>query len=701
VDQFVVGSVNDASSALGVNGNPRDASAPGTGAAAIFSRTNGQWSQTAYLKPLYPYNNNFGINVAIDGKWCCVTSYGGAGAGVSGVNCYRFNGVAWVVDTVVSNAMQPSSRVSWGYFGYGLSLSGSTLAVGCPGESSSLNGIVNLTTNAPQTNSNSGGVYVYTLAPGSLTWNNITTPYLFKAPNAAASDNFGFEVAISGDDLLIGAPYRDKTSVPAAVDAGDAYTAQRSNGVWGFTDQLAPKIQAVTPQNAPGVGDAFGNAVAINGDLIAVGAPFDSSAAAGVNGNAAGGPIPFSGAVYVFMRNPSGLWGLSAYLKASNPDPFDYFGTSVSLSGTTLAVGAPAESSNATGINGNQSDDSAQAAGAVYIFTLGSSWTQQAYLKASNTNTGDLFGWSLSLSGNDLAVGALWEDSAAIGVNGNQADNSAQDSGAVYHFSRNTSNQWAQFAYIKAINTDAGDHFGNHVSLNKGTLAVGAPLEDSAATGINGNRFDNSARDSGAAYVLLLNAGNWQTQAYLKASNTDAGDGFGWRVPLNGDTLAVSAYLEASAADGINGNQADDSQPGAGAAYVFTRSNAVWSQQAYVKASNSVANQLFGFSLDVDGDALYVGAPGESSNATGVNGNANNASSPASGAVFAFNRIGSSWSQFAYIKAPINTRNDQFGRSFDTNLGTMVIGEDSSSLQPDFTPNPDSDGDAHTFRFAP
>jgi hypothetical protein len=200
---------------------------------------------------------------------------------------------------------------------------------------------------------------------------------------------------------------------------------------------------------------------------------------------------------------------------------------------------------------------------------------------------------------------------------------------------------------------------------------------------------------------LLLNAGNWQTQAYLKASNTDAGDGFGWRVPLNGDTLAVSAYLEASAADGINGNQADDSQPGAGAAYVFTRSNAVWSQQAYVKASNSVANQLFGFSLDVDGDALYVGAPGESSNATGVNGNANNASSPASGAVFAFNRIGSSWSQFAYIKAPINTRNDQFGRSFDTNLGTMVIGEDSSSLQPDFTPNPDSDGDAHTFRFAP
>ena len=122
-----------------------------------------------------------------------------------------------------------------------------------------------------------------------------------------------------------------------------------------------------------------------------------------------------------------------AYLKESNTDARDYFGHSVALSGSTLAVGAWYEDSNATGVNGNQANNIARNSGAVYLFTRsGTTWSQQAYLKASNTEANDQFGTSVALSGTTLAVAAQYESSNATGVNGNEADNSAGFSGAVY-----------------------------------------------------------------------------------------------------------------------------------------------------------------------------------------------------------------------------------------------------------------------------
>ncbi|VAW69791.1 hypothetical protein MNBD_GAMMA09-635, partial [hydrothermal vent metagenome] len=127
----------------------------------------------------------------------------------------------------------------------------------------------------------------------------------------------------------------------------------------------------------------------------------------------------------------------TGYFKASNTEAGDLFGYTVSLSadGSTLAVGAPYEDSNSSGINGDQTDNSALQSGAVYLYSRsGSSWSQQAYIKASNTEASDYFGWALSLSadGNTLAVGAYREDSNASGINGDQSDNSAAQSGAVY-----------------------------------------------------------------------------------------------------------------------------------------------------------------------------------------------------------------------------------------------------------------------------
>src|SRR5207253_2675150 len=127
--------------------------------------------------------------------------------------------------------------------------------------------------------------------------------------------------------------------------------------------------------------------------------------------------------------------------------------------------------------------------------------------------------------------------------------------------------------------------------------------------------------------------------------NTDTGDFFGWPVALAGATLAIGARYEDSNATGINGNQADDSASGSGAAYVFTRSATTWSQQAYVKASNAGANDQFGLSLALAEDALVVGAPGEDSSATGIDGNQADNSASSSGAAYVFGRAGTTWSQ--------------------------------------------------------
>jgi hypothetical protein len=405
--------------------------------------------------------------------------------------------------------------------------------------------------------------------------------------------------------------------------------------------------------------DLFGLNVALSGDTLVVGAPQEASSATGANGDQADNSMQNSGAVYVFTRT-AGVWSQQAYLKASNTGPGDGFGYRVAIAADTLAVGAPYESSNATGVNGNQADNSAPRAGAVYVFTrTGNVWTQQAYLKASNTDAGDEFGIAVALGDETLAVGAWQEDSYATGINGDQADNSLAGGGAVYVFTR-TAGVWSQQAYFKASNYGGG--FGYSVALAGDTLAVGAPSESGAATGVNGDDTNNTAPAAGAVFVFTRTGGVWAQQAYVKASNTDAGDKFGHSVSLDRDTLVIGAPFEASATNGVNGDETDNSAPVAGAAYVFTRTAGVWSQQAYLKASNAGADQYFGGnSVAILRDVIAVGACLEDSNGTGINGDQGNSNAPNSGAVYLFKRSGGVWTQKAYLKASHSNPGDEFG----------------------------------------
>ena len=415
-------------------------------------------------------------------------------------------------------------------------------------------------------------------------------------------------------------------------------------------------------------GDRFGDSVALSeaGDTLAVGASNEASGATGINDDETDNSADAAGAVYVFTRS-GGTWEQQAYIKGSNTEGNDFFGKSVALSdaGDTLAVGADGEASSATDVGGDQTDDNAVKAGAVYVFTRSSgTWSQQTYVKASNTEQSDGFGTSVALSGagDTLAVGAEAEDSDADGVGGDQSDNNAELSGAVYVFTRN-SGTWSQQAYIKASNSDGdqdvlgkADRFGYSVALSEtgDTLAVGAYGEESSATGIGGDQTDNSAEDAGAVYIFTRSSSTWSQQAYVKASNTDANDEFGADVALSdaGDTLAVSAWGEESSATGIGGDQTDNSASGAGAVYVFTRSSDIWSQQAYVKASNTEAGDDFGadVALSDAGDKLAVGADLEDSGATGIGGDQTDNSVTGPGAVYVFTRSGGAWSQMAYVK---------------------------------------------------
>ena len=195
-------------------------------------------------------------------------------------------------------------------------------------------------------------------------------------------------------------------------------------------------------------------------------------------------------------------------------------------------------------------------------------WSQQAYLKASNTGSGDRFGDAVVLSGDTLVVGAPLEDSAARGIDGFQADNKALSSWAAYIFSRDSMGTWTQQAYLKGSNSETQDRFGHSMALDGDLLVVGAS-EDSGASGADGDQADNSAPSAGAAYLFERDAqGAWSQIAYLKASNTDAGDEFGSAVAIAGTALVVGASLEDSNATGVDGDQTNNTSIDSGAVYI-------------------------------------------------------------------------------------------------------------------------------------
>ncbi|MBI4995616.1 MAG: FG-GAP repeat protein [Rhodocyclales bacterium] len=477
-----------------------------------------------------------------------------------------------------------------------------------------------------------------------------------KAPNAGATDQLGYSVAIDGDTMVVGAlgEASNQTTITngstASADnsvawAGAAYVFRRSGTSW--------VQEAFLKAPNSGGGDFFGESVAVNGDTVVVGASGESSnqttitngAAASADNSAAS-----AGAAYVYKRTGT-TWAQEAYLKAPNAGAGDDFGYSVAVAGDTVVVGAHSEASNQTTItNGTtaSADNSAAQAGAAYVFKrTGTAWAQQAYLKAANAGANDEFGFSVAIHGDTVVVGAKGEASNQTTItNGTtaSADDSAAAAGAAYVFKR-SGTTWAQEAYLKAPNAGAGDHFGESVAINGETIVVGASGEASSqTTPTNGTTAsgNNSALEAGAAYVFKRTGTTWAQEAYLKAPNAEAGDFFGASVALSGDIAVVGAPHESSnrttVINGTSGSS-DNSAASAGAAYVFKRTGTTWARQAYLKAPNAESDDYFGISVAVSGTSVVAGAQRESSSQTSVtNGTTASADNSAlnSGATYVF-----------------------------------------------------------------
>jgi len=353
------------------------------------------------------------------------------------------------------------------------------------------------------------------------------------------------------------------------------------------------------------------------------------------------------------------------YIKAGNTGNLDEFGTAVALSGdgNTLAVGAPFEDADPAA---GAADDTLTNAGAVYIYVRnGTTWQQQAYLKADNADARDEFGTAVALSrnGDVLVVGAPNEDAdPALGKN----DNSHINSGAVYVFGRSGAT-WTQTAYLKGADitpndnlTTTGYWFGSAVALSAAgdRLAVGAPLAVAGPASLS---------LAGTVFVFDLGAGGaWTQTAFLLPENQDSDDKFGYAVALSADgkTLAASSLDEDGDAASAAGNY-NDNATNAGAAYVFTDNGTAWVQQAYLKASNAGQFDQFGkhLALSGDGATLAVGAWTEASDSRGINGDGSNDNAVQSGAVYVFAKAGNMWQQQAYIKAANARRTSYFGRA--------------------------------------
>lgn len=464
------------------------------------------------------------------------------------------------------------------------------------------------------------------------------TDYI-KASNTDAGDRFGHQIAISGEVMVIGAPREDSDGIGEdgnptsnnAEDSGAVYVFRRGQGGW--------QQEAFLKSSNVGAGDEFGTSVAIEGDVIVVGAQSEDSSTSGVN------TIPNesatdSGAVYVFRRIDN-IWQEEAYLKASNPGAGDRFGGFVDISGDSIVISARFEDSSSKGINSIPNNSAAQA-GAAYVFVrTENGWAEEAYVKASNSDADDRFGQTVSIDGDTMVIGAPREDSASVSINGSQSNStSARDGnyGAAYVFVRENGT-WVQQAFLKAPNADRGDQFGVSSDVSGDTVVVGAFLENSSSTGVNGPSFDNEAIDSGALYVFQRNdSGVWFFSGYLKAENTGANDQLGLFVDIVGNTIVAGARFEDSRMilpGGIDDNDILDS----GAAYVYQINDDDIDLVSSLKASPLDIEDSFGFGVALGGNTIAVGAFFEDSDSRGINGDRNNNNAPDAGAVYLFNNV--------------------------------------------------------------
>jgi uncharacterized repeat protein (TIGR01451 family) len=616
-----------------------------SGAAYVFVRSGATWSEQQPLAaPDGLAGDLFGCAVAVSADTAVVgacTDDTAAGPDAGSAYVFVRSGVTWTSQ----QHLFASDAAAGDAFGCSVAVAGDTAVAGaCLGQ-------------GPAGGTDTGSAYVFVRA--GTTW---TEQQEISATDAGSNGGFGYSTSISGDTVAVSARYADTAG---GIDAGAAYVFVRSGSTWSLEQKLAAS------DGAPG--DFFGTSASISGDTVAVGASSaDTPGGFGFN----------TGAAYVYVRAGS-AWSEQQKLRPPDTHAGDSFGRAAALSGDTLVVGAWA-------------DDTLGAvdSGAAYVFVRsGTAWSLQQKLRPFDSTTSARFGWSVSISGETLVIGAP----------------GAEGAGAAYVFLR-SGTTWYQQQKLTA--PPGALDFGRSVALSGDALVVGAPLGGAGA--------------AGSAFVFVRSGATWSPQQELVASDAAGGDELGASVSISADTAAVGApgddngpadtgslYVfvrggttwteqqkllsdggagnSLGASVSISGNTVVGGAPGnagpggaqAGSAYVFVRAGTVWTQQQQLFASDGAPGDALGSSASVSGDALVVGATSDD-----TPGGAN------AGSASVFVRSGSTWTEQPKLTAPDGTADDAFGTAVAVSGTTVVAG----APQADDPQGGPAAGSAYVFR---
>jgi hypothetical protein len=417
----------------------------------FIANTNAQ--TFSEIQKIVPADRNssrvFGNSISVSGSYAVV---GSGNLSHNGAYVYEDDGTGtWTeVQKLIASDAQSSD-----YFGYSVSVSGNYAIVSAREEDHDAIGNNYL--------NKAGSAYIFE-RNGSGTWIEVQK---IVASDRATNDQFGWSVAISGNIAIVGAKQEDEdeNGNNSLFDAGSVYIFERDGG--GNWNEVQ-KIVASDRSNA----DFFGTSVAIDGNYLTVGASADDDDANG------GNPINYAGSAYVFEQNGFGIWNEVQKIDASDRSANSYFGFSVAINGSYLISGAYGESNN----------------GAAYVYERNGVgvWNEVQKLVASDIQSFDYFGQTVSVSGNHAAIGSPNH------VYDENSQNMITDAGAAYIFERDGAGTWNEFQ--KIVNSDRanGDKFGGSVSIDQDFILSSAIWEDHDENGLN------YMSKAGSAYIFKI-----------------------------------------------------------------------------------------------------------------------------------------------------------------------------------------------------
>lgn len=412
-----------------------------------------------------------------------------------------------------------------------------------------------------------------------------------------------------------------------------------------FNAQAQWSSQKIVASDRTG-GSEFGRAVATSGKYAISGAHYDELDQNGINS------VSKAGSAYIFEKDTTGVWHQVEKIVAPDRQVDDNFGFSVAISGKYALVGSYQQDYDASGTNFKSN------AGAVYLYkhdSLTGHWNFVEKWLASDRETGNFYGYSLSLSNDHAIVGAYYNAYDAAGLN------ALTNAGAAYIYELNTTTDtWSQTQKIVNSDRDYFDYFGWSVCIQNDRIIVGAVLEQEDAAGLNTMTY------AGSAYIFEQQiSGNWIQVEKIVANDRAAYDSFGNAVSIFGDYALVGVYAESEDEFGLN------TLTTAGSAYIFKRnSSGNWTQVQKIVASDRTANDNFGFSVSICDSNLVVGSL---FNSTGPSGGG---FIPNAGAAYIFHLdTGGHWTQTQKMVAP--DRDDileGFGFSVAMHWNQLMIG---------------------------